>query len=74
MECIAYNKNKKRKISKKSKAKKKQNKKKVNENAEPCYHFVAFVPVRGSVWRLDGLENKPFDLGMIFSPGIFQKS
>ncbi|KAI1349239.1 ubiquitin carboxyl-terminal hydrolase [Xylaria sp. FL0043] len=33
-------------------------------NYEPgSYHYIAFVPVDGQVWELDGLESKPLCLG-----------
>jgi ubiquitin carboxyl-terminal hydrolase L5 len=33
------------------------------EQPQPGFHFVAFVPIRGSVWKLDGLEREPTNLG-----------
>ena len=27
------------------------------------FHFIAFVPVDGRVWKLDGLERQPQNLG-----------
>ena len=30
---------------------------------DEAFHFVALVPVEGKVWKLDGLENYPQDLG-----------
>lgn len=27
------------------------------------FHFVAFVPIDGKVWKLDGLERQPQNLG-----------
>ncbi|MCJ1468707.1 hypothetical protein MMC07_007337 [Pseudocyphellaria aurata] len=29
------------------------------------FHFIAFVPVDGKVWKLDGLERQPQNLGLI---------
>lgn len=29
------------------------------------FHFIAFVPVQGKVWKLDGLERQPQNLGSI---------
>ncbi|KAH7369914.1 hypothetical protein BKA65DRAFT_487322 [Rhexocercosporidium sp. MPI-PUGE-AT-0058] len=43
--------------AKKSKAEKKQ------DDDEPGYHFIAYVPIRGEVWRLDGLQREPVKLG-----------
>jgi len=31
------------------------------------YHYIAFVPVDGQVWELDGLESKPLCLGKFIS-------
>lgn len=28
-----------------------------------CYHFIAYVPVAGQVWSLDGLQRKPVARG-----------
>ena len=32
--------------------------------AESGFHFIAFVPIRGKVWKLDGLERQPQILGI----------
>ncbi|PMD14096.1 cysteine proteinase [Hyaloscypha hepaticicola] len=50
-------KNPKRKVGKKKVAKRKK------EEDEAGYHFVAYVPINGSVWRLDGLQKRPVNLG-----------
>lgn len=31
------------------------------------FHFIAFVPIQGSVWKLDGLERQPMNLGILRS-------
>lgn len=31
---------------------------------EAGFHFIAFVPAMGKVWKLDGLERQPQALGM----------
>ncbi|PVH71847.1 cysteine proteinase [Cadophora sp. DSE1049] len=55
---------KSKKNSKKAPAKKKsQAKKKKNKDEEEGYHFIAYVPIRGEVWRLDGLQREPVKLG-----------
>jgi ubiquitin carboxyl-terminal hydrolase L5 len=41
----------------------KQGKKKTKDEDEAGYHFVAYVPINGSVWRLDGLQREPENLG-----------
>ena len=46
------------------KRKKKKGKKKQDEE-EPAFHFIAFVPVVGTLWKLDGLEHQPNKLGMM---------
>lgn len=33
------------------------------EDSDAGYHFIAFVPVDGKVWKLDGLERQPQNLG-----------
>ena len=33
--------------------------------SEAGYHFIAFVPIEGKIWKLDGLENQPRDLGTL---------
>jgi len=38
-------------------------KKKKKEEEEPGFHFIAFVPIQGSVWKLDGLDRQPMKLG-----------
>ena len=30
---------------------------------DASFHFIAFVPVDGKVWKLDGLERQPQSLG-----------
>ncbi|KAH6721364.1 hypothetical protein BKA61DRAFT_699881 [Leptodontidium sp. MPI-SDFR-AT-0119] len=47
---------------KKATTKKSQGKKKKDDD-EPGYHFIAYVPIRGDVWRLDGLQREPVKLG-----------
>lgn len=27
------------------------------------YHFIAFMPINGSLWKFDGLERQPMSLG-----------
>jgi hypothetical protein len=39
-----------------------QRKKKVTED-EAAFHFIAYVPVNGVVWRCDGLQHQPRNLG-----------
>lgn len=42
-------------------------KRKANDDAndkESGFHFVAFMPIGGQLWKLDGLERQPMCLGM----------
>jgi ubiquitin carboxyl-terminal hydrolase L5 len=55
---VKSNKNPKRKVAKKKAAKRKK-----KDEGEAGYHFVAYVPINGSVWRLDGLQRQPVNLG-----------
>ncbi|KAL8663284.1 MAG: hypothetical protein Q9202_004033 [Teloschistes flavicans] len=32
------------------------------------FHFIAFVPIQGKVWKLDGLERQPQNLGEVTTP------
>lgn len=34
-----------------------------DDDSENAFHFIAFVPVAGKVWKLDGLERQPRSLG-----------
>lgn len=44
--------------------KRKKTSKSSKRNYEPgTYHYIAFVPVDGQVWELDGLESMPLSLG-----------
>ena len=31
--------------------------------ADTAFHFIAFMPAMGQVWKLDGLERQPQSLG-----------
>ena len=35
----------------------------VETDEEPGFHFIAFIPVQGRVWRFDGYESEPQNLG-----------
>ncbi|KAK0101503.1 hypothetical protein ONS95_006671 [Cadophora gregata] len=52
---------KKAPANKKSHANK--NRKQIYKDEEEGYHFIAYVPIRGEVWRLDGLQREPVKLG-----------
>lgn len=56
----------------KSSAKKKKNSgtsksQSINDDDELGFHFIAYVPVKGEVWRLDGLQRQPVNLGQPLS-------
>jgi hypothetical protein len=66
------------KLMKKSKQKKHQpnsrNTKKLNKKPkktkkvaeeELAYHFIAYAPINGVVWRFDGLQHQPRNLGKL---------
>ena len=33
------------------------------EEDEAAFHFIAYVPVQGKIWKLDGLQRQPQNLG-----------
>ena len=41
----------------------KKSKAKDSDEDDAGFHFIAFVPVQGRVWKLDGLERQPQNLG-----------
>ncbi|KAF2813741.1 ubiquitin carboxyl-terminal hydrolase [Mytilinidion resinicola] len=41
----------------------------VDDDEDVPYHFIAFVPVEGSVWRLDGLDKEPSRIGDVTDAG-----
>jgi ubiquitin carboxyl-terminal hydrolase L5 len=36
-------------------------------SSDAAFHFIAFVPVIGRVWKFDGLERQPHSLGEFYS-------
>jgi ubiquitin carboxyl-terminal hydrolase L5 len=48
--------------AKKSKSTKKSE---VSDESEAGFHFIAFVPALGKVWKFDGLERQPQNLGKL---------
>lgn len=36
-----------------------------DDRSESGFHFIAFVPVKGEVWKFDGLERQPQNIGML---------
>lgn len=42
---------------------KKKARKTNDDDYEGCYHFIAYVPVDGKVWSLDGLQRQPTCIG-----------
>jgi len=49
-----------------AKDKKKQKKRKLEEYDEDdaAFHFISYVPIQGDVWKLDGLDFQPTNIGM----------
>ncbi|KAH8819597.1 hypothetical protein F5884DRAFT_761145 [Xylogone sp. PMI_703] len=41
----------------------KRKRKKAREETEAAFHFVAYAPIKGELWRLDGLQWYPINLG-----------
>jgi ubiquitin carboxyl-terminal hydrolase L5 len=35
------------------------------DESEAGFHFIAFVPAKGRVWKFDGLERQPQNLGIL---------
>ncbi|RDW73860.1 hypothetical protein BP5796_07302 [Coleophoma crateriformis] len=44
-----------------------KSKKSADEN-EPGFHFIAYVPIEKEIWRLDGLQERPINLGTYHHP------
>lgn len=42
------------------------------DESDAGYHFIAYVPVGDSLWKLDGLERQPEKLGKV--PSTIHKS
>jgi ubiquitin carboxyl-terminal hydrolase L5 len=53
------------KANKNPKRKKSTSKRKRKDQEEPGFHFIAYVPIHGTVWRLDGLQRQPINLGKL---------
>jgi ubiquitin carboxyl-terminal hydrolase L5 len=49
--------------SKKSNAKESGKKQPEADQEQAGFHFIAFVPIDGGLWKLDGLERQPMNLG-----------
>lgn len=45
-------------------ARKSQAKTKKKDEEEPGFHFIAYVPINDLVWRLDGMQRQPVNLGI----------
>jgi ubiquitin carboxyl-terminal hydrolase L5 len=58
-------KNPKKNINKASKKRKK-------DDEEAAFHFIAYVPIQRNVWRLDGLQRQPVNLGKFVANLNFQ--
>jgi ubiquitin carboxyl-terminal hydrolase L5 len=53
----------KKKKSQTSSRKKKAKKKKKTDEEDLAFHFTAYVPIDDVVWRFDGLQHQPLNLG-----------
>lgn len=42
-----------------------RSKKQQEESADAAFHFIAFVPALGQIWKFDGLERQPQNLGLL---------
>jgi ubiquitin carboxyl-terminal hydrolase L5 len=60
-EHTKYEKAQKRRAAKTAPPKRNQSKKAAQ--AEDGYHYIAYVPIHGSVWRFDGLLQQPTNIG-----------
>jgi len=58
------------KAKKTPKRKKSASKRKKKDQEEPGFHFIAYVPINGTVWRLDGLQRQPINLGKLSAAEI----
>lgn len=38
------------------------------DDYETGFHFIAFMPIEGNLWKLDGLERQPICLRMLPCP------
>lgn len=46
-----------------SKTRKKASQSQDEDNEDSSFHFIAFMPVMGQVWKFDGLERQPQSIG-----------
>ena len=44
--------------------------KKKGEESDDGFHFIAYVPVNGILWELDGLRRQPLKLGFLSSHAL----
>ena len=49
-------------------AKSKRGTKQASWDSEDSFHFIAYVPVNGVLWELDGLRKQPVRLGIVPYP------
>jgi ubiquitin carboxyl-terminal hydrolase L5 len=45
-------------------SRKKGTKGRESDETDTAFHFIAFMPVMGQLWKFDGLERQPRALGM----------
>lgn len=46
-----------------SKTRKKSSQSQDDGDSDSSFHFIAFMPVMGQVWKFDGLERQPQSIG-----------
>jgi ubiquitin carboxyl-terminal hydrolase L5 len=46
-----------------SKTRKKSSQSQGDDDSDSSFHFIAFMPVMGQVWKFDGLERQPQLIG-----------
>jgi ubiquitin carboxyl-terminal hydrolase L5 len=57
---------------KRAKKNKRKSTKMKEEEGEPGFHFIAYVPIDGVVWKLDGLRLQPDNLGNLLLLTFFR--
>ncbi len=61
----AVKKKKAQHAQKSNKRKRRKKSKAVDEDEESGFHFIAYVPACGRIWKMDGMERRPQSLGSI---------
>lgn len=48
--------------------------KQYSDESEAAFHFIAFVPRLGKVWKIDGLERQPESLGTVHDSNSYHQT